>query len=189
MKKLLFFQRDDWRAWLNANHHLENEVWLVYNKKGTGKRSIPYADSVEEALCYGWIDSIIKKIDEAQYVRKFTPRGENSNWSALNIRRVEKMIREGLMTEHGMRLVEAAKANGKWDKPVGKPTIEYRIHPEFSEALQQNKLAKETFNTLAPTYQKQYIGWIQIAKRESTRKKRIDESIRLLEQGGKLGLK
>ena len=174
---------------MTTNHGVEKEVWLVYYKKGTGKRSIAYGDSVEEALCFGWIDSIIKKIDEAQYARKFTPRTENSNWSELNITRAEKMIRAGLMTGHGMRLVEAARANGHWDNPIKKPNFEYRIHPEFAEALSHNHSARENFNNLAPTYQKQYVGWIQVAKRESTRKKRIDESIRLLEQGRQLGLK
>jgi uncharacterized protein YdeI (YjbR/CyaY-like superfamily) len=103
MKILVFRTREDWRAWLAKNHDSENEVWLVYYKKVTGKRSITYSDSVEEALCFGWIDSIIKRIDETKYVRKFTPRVDKSNWSALNIKRAEKMIQSGLMTLHGMR--------------------------------------------------------------------------------------
>jgi uncharacterized protein YdeI (YjbR/CyaY-like superfamily) len=189
MKKLVFRTREDWRAWLVENHDSENEVWLVYYKKATGKRSIAYSDSVEEALCFGWIDSIIKRIDETKYVRKFTPRLDNSNWSALNIKRAEKMIQSGKMTLHGMRLVESAKATGRWDNPVQKPTLEFHIHPEFAEALNQNRRAKENFEKIAPTYRKQYIGWVQVAKRETTRRRRIDESVRLLEQGKKLGLK
>ena len=90
MKILTFKNREAWRSWLAGNHDNEQEVWLKYYKKGTGIESIPYEDSVEEALCYGWIDSIIKKIDEECYVRKFTPRKENSKWSAVNVRRVEK---------------------------------------------------------------------------------------------------
>lgn len=189
MKKVYLTNRAEWRAWLAANHDKETEIWLVYNKVGSGVESIPYGESVEEALCYGWIDSIIKKLDETQYVRKFTPRKENSKWSASNIKRVEKMIQAGLMTEYGMRLVKAAKVSGRWEMPVQKPNLEFAIHPEFAEALRGNKKARETFDGLAPTFQKQYLGWIEVAKRETTRHKRIAESIRLLEQGKKLGLK
>jgi uncharacterized protein YdeI (YjbR/CyaY-like superfamily) len=189
MEKLEVASRDEWRAWLAANYTDKKEIWLVFNKKGTGVPSISYDAAVEEALCFGWIDSIIKRLDDAQFVRKFTPRTEKSNWSALNIKRAEKMIQSGLMTAHGLRLIEAAKANGKWEKPVQKPTLTYHLHPEFEEALRRNKTAKGTFDNLSPTYQQQYIGWIQIAKREKTRRKRIEESIRLLEQGKKLGLR
>jgi len=189
MEKLALTNREDWRAWLVENHAIKKEIWLVYNKKGTGKPSISYDASVEEALCFGWIDSIIKKIDETRFARKFTPRNENSNWSALNIKRVRKMIRAGLMTKHGLRLVEAAKASGKWDEPIRKPTLEYQIHPEFAEALRHNPSARDNFDKLAPTYQKQFIGWIQVARQAATRLKRIEESIRLLEKGQKLGLR
>lgn len=189
MKKVYVKDRAEWRTWLAANHDKVNEIWLVFNKKETGLASIPYGEAVEEALCFGWIDSIIKKLDECQYVRKFTPRKADSKWSVSNIQRVEVMIQAGLMTPHGMRLVEAAKQNGKWDKPNEKPTLKLQLQPEFAEALRNNPKAKETFNRLAPTYQKQYIGWVEVAKRVDTKRKRITESIRLLEQGKKLGLK
>jgi uncharacterized protein YdeI (YjbR/CyaY-like superfamily) len=189
MKTLSIEDRPEWRAWLSANHDKENEVWLVYHKKGTGKESISYNGSVEEALCFGWIDSIIKKLDETQYVRKFTPRKPDSNWSASNIKRVERMIAKGLMTEFGMHLVEAARRSGSWNNPVQKPKLEFKLQPEFAEALVQNPKARETFEKLAPTHQNQYIGWIEVAKRQDTKTRRITESIRLLEQGKKLGLK
>lgn len=189
MYTLTFSERKEWRAWLAANHATTPEVWLVYFKKGTGVKSIPYEDSVEEALCFGWIDSIIKKLDEHRYARKFTPRKVDSQWSPLNIERVEKMINAGLMTEDGMRLVEAAQQNGRWDQPVQKPNRQFEIHPAFSEALSKNPKAKENFEQLTPTYQQQYLTWIAIAKRPDTRAKRIAESIRLLEQGQKLGLR
>ena len=107
----------------------------------------------------------------------------------LNINRAEKMMEGGLMTEHGLRLIEAAKDSGEWNNPVQKPVLEYKIHPAFEAALNENKAARKTFDDLAPTYQKQYIGWIEVAKREATRVKRILESIQLLEKGKKLGLK
>ena len=189
MKKIYIENKEDWRAWLEANHQVEKEIWLVFNKKETGLSSIPYGYAVEQALCFGWIDSIIKKLSETQYARKFTPRKEDCKWSILNINRVEKMIKAGLMTPHGMRLVEAAKLSGSWDQPVQKPKLDFQIQPEFLEALEKNPNAKETFDKLAPTYQKQYLTWIGIAKRPDTKEKRIKESIRLLIKGQKLGLK
>jgi uncharacterized protein YdeI (YjbR/CyaY-like superfamily) len=189
MKKVYAKNRKEWRAWLSENHDQKAEIWLVYFKKGTGKASIAYAESVEEALCYGWIDSIIKRIDGQRYARKFTPRKENSRWSASNIQRVEKMIAAGLMTSHGMKLVEAAKERGTWGKPQQKPVLQYKLQPEFAEALQNNPKALETFEQFAPTYQKQFIGWIEVAKRSDTKAKRIKESIQLLAEGKKLGLR
>ena len=181
--------RAEWRAWLAANYDKETKVWLVYYKKKTGKTAVEYGASVEEALCYGWIDSIIKKLDDTKYARKFTPRRESSKWSPSNKKRAERLIREGLMTEHGLKKVEAAKRSGNWDKPVQKPELTYEMPAEFAEALRKNERAKETFEGLAPTYQKQYLGWIEVAKRPETREKRIKESIRLLAKGKKLGLK
>ena len=103
MKTVEVKDRAAWRAWLAANHDQEDEVWLVYCKEHTGRKSPEYGATVEEALCYGWIDSIIKKLDDERYVRKFTPRKETSRWSPSNIVRVEKLTKEGLMTEHGLK--------------------------------------------------------------------------------------
>ncbi len=189
MKTVEAEYRAEWRAWLATNHHHEKEVWLVYHKKKTGKPSIEYGASVEEALCYGWIDSIIKKIDDTKYARKFTPRKENSRWSAANKKRISRLISAGLMTEHGLKLVDAAKRSGKWDDPTQKPELTYDMPAEFAEALKENRLAQETYANLAPTYQKQYLGWIEVAKQPKTRERRIKESILLLAKGEKLGLK
>ena len=189
MKKICVKDRIEWRNWLSANHDKEAEVWLIYYKEKTGKPSVEYEASVEEALCFGWVDSIIKKLDETKYARKFTPRKADSVWSESNKKRAAKMIKAGLMTEPGMRKVQAAKRSGRWDKPVQKPELTFAMPPEFREALAKNKAAKENFDKLAPTYRKPFIGWIEIAKRPETREKRIKESIRLLEKGEKLGLK
>jgi uncharacterized protein YdeI (YjbR/CyaY-like superfamily) len=189
MKKIYIKDRTEWRDWLSDNHDKEAEVWLIYCKVETGKPSIEYEASVEEALCFGWVDSIIKKLDETKYARKFTPRKADSVWSESNKKRVGKLIEAGLMTEHGMRKVEAAKRNGRWDEPVQKPELTFEMPPEFREALARNKAAKENFDKLAATYQKQYTGWIEFAKRPETRERRIRESIRLLEKGEKLGLR
>ena len=189
MKTLQLKNRAAWRAWLAANHDGESEVWLVYHKKATGVTSIEYGASVEEALCYGWVDSIIKKLDHTKYARKFTPRSDNSKWSPSNIKRVQQLISSGLMTEHGLVKVEAAKRTGRWHNPVTKPKLKFKMHPDFADALSKNNPAQETFRQLAPTYQKQYLAWIEVAVRPETKKKRIQESIRLLAAGEKLGLK
>jgi len=181
--------RAEWRAWLADHHDKEAEIWLVYYKKKTGIKSIDYESSVEEALCFGWVDSLIRKIDERKYARKFTPRKDDSKWSLSNKKRVMKLIDQGLMTEFGLEKVEAAKESGHWEEPGQRPELSYEMHPEFERALEENEQARETFEDLAPTYQKQYLGWIEVAKRPETREKRIKQSIRLLEKGEKLGLK
>ncbi|MDH5605440.1 MAG: YdeI/OmpD-associated family protein [Anaerolineae bacterium] len=189
MKKVFAGDRDAWRKWLSTNFNTVNEIWLVYYKKGSGKSSVDYEASVQEALCFGWIDSVIKAIDEETYARKFTPRKETSNWSSSNKKRAALMIEQGRMTEHGLRLVDAAKQNGQWDAPDSRPQIPSKPSIEFSQALNQNKQAKETFDNLSPSHQKQYLGWIETAKREETKAKRIAEAIQMLEKRMQLGLK
>ena len=188
MKQLYVKTRGEWRKWLSEHHQTERELWLVFFKKETGKPSIEYDASVEEALCFGWVDSIIKKIDAEKYARKFTPRKSESLWSDSNKKRVKKMIAEGRMTEFGLARIEEANRSGLWDKSP-QPDISFEIPEEFECALQQNRKAQEFFQQLAPSYQKQYIAWIVVAKRQETREKRIKESIALLKKGEKLGLK
>ena len=140
-------------------------------------------------LCYGWVDSLIKKIDEQKYARKFTPRREDSKWSLVNKKRVEQLIQDGLMTEHGLNKVEAAKKSGNWSASVRKPKLDFSMPDDFAEALRSNPKVEETFNNLAPSYQKQYLGWIITAKRSQTKRRRIEESVRLLSAGKVLGLR
>ena len=188
MEKLYVTSRDAWRQWLTEHHASENGIWLIFYKKGTGKPTISYDAAVEEALCFGWIDSIIKSIDHETYMRKFTSRKERSCWSSLNRKRVQKMIQTDRMTEAGLSKINAAKNNGQWEKDA-KPTVDFMISREFSEALEGNTKAKENFYNLSRTSQKQYIVWINMAKRPETRKKRILESMSLLMKGKTLGLK
>jgi uncharacterized protein YdeI (YjbR/CyaY-like superfamily) len=188
MKQLYIKTRDEWREWLSEHHNTESEVWLVFFKKETGRPSVEYECSVEEALCFGWIDSIIKKIDAEKYARKFTPRKPDSKWSKLNKKRVAKVMKEGRMTEHGLAKIEAAKKSGLWDQN-DRPEVSLEMPDKLGKALAENKKAKSFFDQLAPSYQKQYILWIQVAQREETKDKRVEESIHLLEQGKKLGLR
>ena len=189
MKKLYFENAPAWRKWLSLNHDKESEIWLVYYKKDSGKASLRYEESVEEALCYGWIDSIIKNIDDISYARKFTPRKENSVWSPSNKKRVKKLIAEQRMTEIGMAKIEAAKKSGLWDKEIGKPRLNFDPPDDFLTALSVNKNARLNFEKMAISHQKPFLIWICMAKRKETRIKRIKESIDLLEKGEKLGLK
>lgn len=186
--QLYVTDRDQWRQWLEANHDNIPVIWLVFYKKETGKPSIPYDDAVEEALCFGWIDSILKKLDEQRYARKFTPRKPTSVWSDLNKARVKNMIHAGRMTPAGQAAIDTAKKNGMWNKP-DRPQISYELPPEFKQALDQNKEAKAFFEILAPSYKRNYIGWIATAKRPETRERRIKESIQLLGKNQKLGMK
>ncbi len=189
MKQLYVKNREEWRSWLSQNHATENERWLIFYKKATGQPCIAYDAAVEEALCFGWIDSLIKKIDDAKYARKFTPRKDESYWSKLNRKRANKMIKENRMTKAGLSKIQIAKKSKRWNQNNPKPIIDFEISPEFANALNKNPMAKENFENMALTYRKHYIGWINIAKRNETKKRRIAESITLLQKGEKLGLK
>ena len=189
MKTLELEDRTAWRDWLAANHDRESEVWLVYYKTASGIPSIQYKESLDEALCYGWVDSLIKKIDEQRYARKFTPRKDDSKWSLVNKKRVEQLIQEGRMAEPGMKKVEAARRSGSWDSPGQQPKLDFTVPEEFAKALKNNPQAQSAFDGLAVTYQKQYLAWIITAKRPETKRKRIAESIQLLSEGKKLGLR
>jgi len=188
MKDIYIKTLAGWRDWLKQNHDKSSGVWLIFYKKLSERTSLEYDASVEEALCFGWIDSIIKKLDEERYVRKFTPRKPDSRWSELNRSRVEKLMAQGLMTGSGIALVEKAKKKGLWEDS-GRPKISFDIPEEFENALVKNKKAKKFFDQLAPSYRNRFIGWITMAKRQETRDKRVSEAIALLEQGKKLGLK
>ena len=188
MKQVRVSTRRQWRNWLAENHHKEPRgIWLVFCRKRTVRPSLRYEESVEEALCFGWIDSVVKKIDEDTYCRKFTPRKDRSNWSNLNKKRAEKVIQEGRMTELGLAKIEAAKRSGTWALDP-RPVINLNA-PQLSAALARSAKAKDFFEKLSPACQKHFIGWISTAKRPETRAKRLAESLALLERGEKLGLK
>ena len=148
--------------------------------------TLSYDDAVEEALCFGWIDSLIKKRDDDSFVRKLTPRKSDSLWSDANKARVAKLTQDGLMASPGKKKVAEAKRLGVWEKS-SRPDIELEMPIEFSKALAKNKTAKEFFDLLAPSYQRQFIGWIASAKRSQTKQRRVEESINLLESGQRLG--
>ena len=186
--ELYVINRDDWRVWLDKNHNTTKEVWLIYYKKHAGKPSISYEASVEEALCFGWVDSIIKRLDNDRCARKFTPRKTASRWSESNEKRAEKMIREGRMTEAGMARIREAQERGEWRK-VRAVSKELVVPSFIEEALAKNEKAHAFFDTLANSYKRQIVGWVSSAKKEETRARRLAEVVGLLEKNQKLGLK
>jgi len=186
-EKLYVKNREAWREWLINHHAARKEIWLVYYKKHTGKSRIPYDHAVEEALCFGWIDSTVKRVDDEIYVQRFTPRKKNSNWSDLNKKRARNLIKSGKMTDAGMILIRDDLWEKEGARPVKAKTEE--VPQALTDALAKNPEASATFNFLAPSYRKMYILWISSAKQEITRMKRIDEAIGYLEKGKKLPMK
>jgi uncharacterized protein YdeI (YjbR/CyaY-like superfamily) len=187
-KELCVANRNEWREWLIEYHDSAGYVWLVYYKQHTRKPSVSYEDSVEEAICFGWIDGVIKRIDDERCARKFMHRKSKSRWSESNKKRAEKMMRLGRMTQAGMSKIREAKESGEWFKqPAKRETL---VIPAFmQDALAKNKRAFACFNGLADSYKRQYVAWVSNAKRDETRNKRLAEAITLLEQNMKLGLK
>ena len=178
-----------WRMWLEKNHQKEDVIWLVFRKKGTGQVPFDYRMALEEALCFGWVDSLLKSIDEQEYMRKFTPRKASSTWSDHNKTHVERLIREGRMSAAGLKTIEVAKANGMWDKGVKIPEVDDKLPGALLTAFQAHTQARDNYFKMPLSCQKQYNIWINMAKRAETVRKRVDESIRLLEMGKELGLK
>jgi uncharacterized protein YdeI (YjbR/CyaY-like superfamily) len=181
--------REDWRAWLEKNHERETEIWLIYYKKHTGKPRVAYHDAVEEALCFGWIDSTIQRMDDERYAQKFTPRRSDSNWSALNKRRVVNLIQEGRMMQAGLKTLTYTDSRDDYGRSTVHTAEELKPPLYLKKILSSNRKAWDTFNQLAPSYRRNYIRWITAAKTEETRNKRIDEAMKLLAQKRKLGMK
>lgn len=180
--------REEWRNWLQNHHSSHTEVWLHYYKKHTGLQSVSYRESVEEALCFGWIDGLKRRVDDQRYTHRFTPRKANSKWSPLNIQLAEKLITEGKMTRAGLSAFENRIAYDEEFLEKRKQS-EMPVPEEFKEALENSRKAQAHFQSMAPGYRKQYLGWITAAKRAETRSKRITETIRMLEQNKKPGMK
>ena len=185
LERIGFKNRNEWRNWLKENHAVAKGIWLIYYKKHTGKPTVYYNDAVEEALCYGWIDSIVKRIDNERYMQKFTHRNPKSSWSEINKQRVEKMITKGKMTEAGMRLVKIAKQNGKWNEVI-KSQLNYTLSEDLLEILKKDKTAFATYEKLPPSHKKEYVGWIMSAKKEETRVWRIKKMIVMLKKGQRI---
>lgn len=182
-----FACRDDWRAWLAENHATAESLWLVFHKKHTGKGGLTYDEAVEEALCFGWIDGILKRIDDEKHMNRFCPRRKNSIWSERNKERVRRMIEAGRMTEAGLVKIREAKENGQWEKAAQREDVT-AVPTELTAALAKDEQARLNFEKLAPSYRRQFISWVGTAKRDETRRKRVAEAIGMLRRNKRLGM-
>jgi uncharacterized protein YdeI (YjbR/CyaY-like superfamily) len=174
--------RQQWRTWLRKHHAATPGSWLVFYKDHTGVTAISYEDSVREALCFGWIDSLVKRLDDERYVRKFTPRQPTSKWSDSNRKRWTELNAAGLLQAAGLA---AAPTGNKYARQQIIPDLPAYI----ARAFKANPRAWDFFKELPPTYRRHFVLWIHSGKRPETREKRIRESIALLAAGKKLGLK
>ncbi|MEQ8358736.1 MAG: YdeI/OmpD-associated family protein [Cytophagales bacterium] len=163
----------DWQNWLIENHKNEKGVWLIIYKKGSPKQNITWSEAVDEALCFGWIDSIKKPIDEEKYKHYYGPRKEKSIWSKVNKDKVENLIASNRIVEAGLKSIETAKKNGSWTFLDSVEALEVPI--DLENEFAKHKGSKEYYNSLSKSIQKGMLAWVKMAKRTETREKRILE--------------
>ena len=167
--------RSEWREWLAEHHATSTGIWLISFKKASGKPGVSYPEAVEEALCFGWIDSRPNALDDERYMQYFSPRKPRSPWSRVNKERIERLIAEGLMAEPGLAKIEAAKADGSW---AAYDAIEDMVIPDdLEQALLANLLAHELFYAFSASTKKQLLWWVASARRSETRAKRIAQLV------------
>jgi len=174
----LYFKRDkDWRFWLHENHSTSKGVYLIFYKVDHEEDSMRWEEAVKVALCYGWIDSTVKSLGNGKRRQYFTPRNHKSVWSALNKRYIKELLSLGLMNEAGLEKINIAKQNASWFEldDVENGIIPKDLQSEFAK----NPTAIKNYQNFAPSYRKGYLYWLNQAKREATRQKRIDEIINL----------
>jgi uncharacterized protein YdeI (YjbR/CyaY-like superfamily) len=187
LQEIYLSRRNDWRDWLAENNATCPGVWLVYYKKHTGIDTIAYADAVEEALCFGWIDTTVRRLDNQRYCQKFMPRRKKGGWSGHNRRRAEELIASGAMTAAGMAKIEDARANGAWDKAL-EDRVDRPVPPELADALANEPKAAVALDRLTPSQRKLFVNWVADAKREETRVRRSARVVENLLAGKKPGM-
>jgi len=168
MKTLYVEDRGKWRAWLEANSGRATEVWLVCYRKDSGRPRVEYGEAVEEAICFGWIDSKVKKLDEERFAQLFTPRKPKSKWSPSNIARAKRMIQEGKMTPAGLKVFHPSNKT---------PSLPTQLPAALEEQFRKQKAAWENFLHFTPSYQRMTIGWVASAKQEATQLRRLQQLI------------
>jgi uncharacterized protein YdeI (YjbR/CyaY-like superfamily) len=175
--------RAAWRAWLEAHHATSPGIWLVFAKKHTKLPSLSYEDAVEEALCFGWIDSLLKSIDDRFHKQMFTPRKAKSAWSALNRKRAARLIEAGLMTAAGLAPIALAKKTGQWEAHKASETL--IVPPELKQAIKANPAAKKNWPTYTESQRKMFLYMVNGAKRPETRATRVRRIIEIVSSGVK----
>jgi uncharacterized protein YdeI (YjbR/CyaY-like superfamily) len=186
MKTLLVRSLAEWRAWLDEHHASEPGVWLVFYKLHTGVASIDYPGALDEALCYGWVDSLVRRLDERRFARKFTPRRADSRWSAINRDRYAALEASGRVKPAGL---ERAPTDRNYGPRLPRLSMPARLPAYIEAALKKHPAAWRQFESLPPSQRRRYFAWIESARREETKTRRLKEAIRLLTAGRELGLK
>ena len=175
-RPLEFTHRDQWRSWLEKNHAIAQEARLLLYKKPYEDRGITMDEAVEEALCFGWVDSVANRYDEKRYALRFSPRKRNSMWSVSNIERVERLIAAGKMTEAGLLKISEGKASGTWEAAIEREQVDV-IPKDLERELRKREGALQAYQALSDSQKKQYLYSLQSAKREETRQKRIQKIV------------
>jgi uncharacterized protein YdeI (YjbR/CyaY-like superfamily) len=186
MKTFLARTPAEWRDWLAEQHDAASEVWLVFHKKHTGVASIAYGDALDEALCFGWVDSLVKRLDDRRYAIKFTPRRADSRWSDANRKRYAALEASGRLEPAGRERPPTKRTYAPRPPRIELPG---KLPPYITAALKKRPAALRFFETLEPEQRRRYVAWIESAKREETKTRRLGEAIRLLAAGKELGLK
>jgi uncharacterized protein YdeI (YjbR/CyaY-like superfamily) len=181
MTPTFFPTQNEFRFWLEKNHNIEKELIVGFYKVNSGKLSMTWSESVDQALCFGWIDGVKHSIDNDSYKIRFTPRKKTSIWSAVNIKKVELLIKQGLMQESGLESYKNRSESKS--KIYAFENEEMKFSPELEKIFKANKKAWEYFQLLAPTYRKPSSNWVMTAKQETTRLKRLNELIADAELG------
>ena len=176
-KCLTFASREEWRAWLEEHHAIDQEAWLFHFKKKVAKRALTYEEAVEEALCFGWIDGLLHSIDSEKYALRYSPRKSRSVWSEANKRRVEKLINEGRMTAAGLEKITEAKENGEWDAATAREDVT-AIPADLAQELKKNKVLA-SFNKWPASRKRRYLYWLSSARKLETRQKRVQAIVKL----------
>ncbi len=178
IKPELYFENDQkWRSWLHENHNSSNGVYLIFYKVESTTPSMRWEEAVKVAICYGWIDSTVKKLDHERRRQYFCPRKPKSVWSKLNKGYVIELSKAGLMHTSGLTAINIAKDNGSW---IALDDVENGIIPkDLQDAFNQNSIAFSNYQNFSPSYRKNYLSWLNQAKRKETRDKRIEEIVRL----------
>lgn len=167
--------RGEWRAWLAANSHRESDIWLVIGRRGSNTATISHREAIEEALCFGWIDSLARKHDQHSWRQRFSPRGPRSAWSKLNRELIDDLTTRGLMTPRGHSVVDAAKATGAWSRLAD---AQNGIVPDdLRVSLSIDETAARHYNAFPPSTKRAILEWITTAQRPATRKRRITRTL------------
>ena len=169
-------------AWMDEHAEESDGIWLKFAKKASGIKSVVYAEAVEIALCHGWIDGQVKRLDDHHYLQRFTPRRVRSKWSKINREKAERLVTEGRMRPRGLREVDRAKEDGRWHDAYGSSTTA-TVPDDFQAALDAEPAAAEFFENLGSTKRYSFLYRIDDAKRPETRAKRIAEDVALLREG------